>query len=60
MLRENGYKPRMMRSPRCRFTYDRDFIETMNIAKKYLLDMGLILFTSNNIHDFHAACSQNE
>ncbi|MEB2793331.1 MAG: transposase [Caldisphaeraceae archaeon] len=60
MLRENGYKPRMMKCPRCRFTYDRDFIETMNIAKKYLLDMGLILFASNDTNGLHMACSQNE
>jgi|GEM_PF-111050 len=33
----NGWKPRAMRCPRCRFTHDRDVIGAMNLVRKYLL-----------------------
>ncbi len=36
----SGWKPRLMRCPRCGFIHDRDVIGAMNLVKKYLLDVG--------------------
>ncbi len=36
----NGWKPRLMKCPKCGFRHDRDVIGAMNLVKKYLLDVG--------------------
>ena len=38
----NGWKPRIMKCPRCGFIHDRDVIGSMNLVKKYLLDVGCV------------------
>ncbi len=36
----SGWKPRLMRCPRCGFIHDRDVIGAMNLVRRYLLDVG--------------------
>jgi len=48
----NGWKPRMMRCPRCGFTHDRDVIGAMNLVRKYLLDVeGRAVDLPKGTHD---------
>ena len=48
----SGWKPRMMRCPRCGFTHDRDVIGAMNLVRKYLLDVeGRAVDLPKGTHD---------
>ncbi len=49
----NGWRPRIMRCPRCGFMHDRDVIGAMNLVKKYLLDVGRMPFAPKGAHDPH-------
>jgi len=50
----NGWKPRLMRCPRCGFIHDRDVIGAMNLVRKYLLDVGgHAVCLPNGVHDPH-------
>jgi len=48
----NGWKPRVIKCPRCGFTHDRDVIGAMNLVKRYLLDVGgRAVGLPNGVHD---------
>ena len=49
----NGWKPRWIKCSKCGFTHDRDVIGAMNLAKKYLLGVRCVPFTSKGAHDLH-------
>ncbi len=51
LAQRNGWKPRMMKCPKCGFTHDRDVIGAMNLVKKYLLDVGHVPFAPKGAHD---------
>ncbi|MGC8988456.1 zinc ribbon domain-containing protein [Infirmifilum sp.] len=36
----NGWRPRLVKCPVCGFTHDRDVVGAVNIARKYILDVG--------------------
>ncbi len=36
----NGWKPRLMKCPRCGFIHDRDIIGAINLVGKYILDVS--------------------
>ncbi len=48
----NGWKPRIMKCPRCGFIHDRDVIGAMNLIKKYL-DVGRVPSAPKGAHDLH-------
>ena len=50
----NGWRPRIMKCPKCRFIHDRDVIGAINIANKYLLDVGLMPLALKGVHDLRA------
>jgi len=47
----NGWKPRLMKCPRCGFIHDRDVIGAMNLVRKYFLDVRRVPFASKGAHD---------
>ncbi len=49
----NGWKPRLMRCPRCGFIHDRDVIGAMNLVRKYLLDVSPMPLETKGVHDPH-------
>ena len=50
----NGWKPRLMKRPKCGFIHDRDVIGAMNLVKKYLLDVGsCAVYSLKGAHDLH-------
>ncbi len=49
----NGWRPRWMKCPRCGFTHDRDVIGAMNLARRYLLDVGPVPLAPKGAHDPH-------
>ncbi len=50
----NGWKPRLMKCPKCGFIHDRDVIGAMNLVKKYLLDVGsCAVYSPKGAHDLH-------
>ena len=51
-----------MRCPRCGFIHDRDVIGAMNLARKYLLDVGLMPLAPKGAHDppCGVVCDHNE
>ena len=50
----NGWKPRLMKCPKCGFIHDRDVIGAMNLVKKYLLDVGsCAVYSLKGAHDPH-------
>ena len=50
----NGWKPRLMKCPKCGFIHDRDVIGAMNLVKKYLLDVGgYAVCLPKGAHDLH-------
>ena len=50
----NCWKPRLMRCPRCEFIHDRDVIGAMNLARKYLLNVGgFAVCLPKGVHDPH-------
>lgn len=53
----NGWKPRIMRCPRCGFSHDRDVVGAINLVKKYLLDVGLVPLAPKGAHDLRVEWS---
>jgi len=48
---KNGWKPRVMKSPNCGFTHDRDVIGAINIDRKYLIDGSPVPLGSTAAHE---------
>ena len=49
----NGWKPRIMKCPKCGFIHDRDVIGAMNLVRKYLLDVCPMPLGTKGAHDLH-------